>query len=639
MKRLIYILVSGLLLACSGYKIIPDEQLALIFHDAFLSNAYMQHRGMRPDSLNLYEPIFAKYGYTTADVQYTIGNFSKRKSARLSDVVEQAIKLLETEAEHLDREVSILDTIDNVARRTFRRTLYADSLVRVTRLRDTARLRFVFDSIRPGDYTIAFDYLIDSLDENTQLRASVWFERADDRRVNVSPTYLTRRRAAEYRREMKADTSMRRLVLDLYEIRSPKPKRPHMTVRNLRVVYTPDAAEDIPTILAGEFGAGRMQHGDLQWHFDNAVDDRDYDVNSALKAAVTGYKTSLVGLFTESGDEGSGGGDGGDEGGDENPPVIVPGQGYECHFTGSKPSNSFYTFTSANYSNSKGSATVNGTTYTECLKLESSTIIGFTTTEEMTLTLIFNEGSTPNIKIDGVKISATSGSNIITHTLPAGAHKLTKADQNFLFYINLGSTSGLNEIKADHSNGTIYDLLGRPVNEPQPGNIYMYKMNTKTINIQVYHSKNGYPTRDSRFCIFHPTKLARVFLDSFLFSYICFGESALVPPPKYLTQRPKEYREMTLRNLFFLIAFCTSIYSWGESLLSVSHYSIQEGLSQNTVQSIIQDNEGYIWLATWNGLEKFDGYRFKNYKSYPTDSIRLSYNRITHIEKGYGAHI
>ena len=193
MKRLIYILVSGLLLACSGYKIIPDEQLALIFHDAFLSNAYMQHRGMRPDSLNLYEPIFAKYGYTTADVQYTIGNFSKRKSARLSDVVEQAIKLLETEAEHLDREVSILDTIDNVARRTFRRTLYADSLVRVTRLRDTARLRFVFDSIRPGDYTIAFDYLIDSLDENTQLRASVWFERADDRRVNVSPTYLTRR--------------------------------------------------------------------------------------------------------------------------------------------------------------------------------------------------------------------------------------------------------------------------------------------------------------------------------------------------------------------------------------------------------------------------------------------------------------
>ena len=237
--------------------------------------------------------------------------------------------------------------------------------------------------------------------------------------------------------------------------------------------YTPDAAEDIPAILAGPFGAGRMQHGDLQWHFDNTVDDRDYDVNSALKAAVTGYKTSLVGLFTESGDEGSGGGDGGDEGGGENPPVIVPGQGYECHFTGGKPSNSFYTFTSANYSNSRGSATVNGTTYTECLKLESSTIVGFTTTEEMTLTLVFNEGSVPNIKIDGKKISAVSGSNIITYTLPAGEHKLTKADKNDLFYINLTSTSGLNEIKTDRTDGTIYDLLGRPVNKPQPGNIYI----------------------------------------------------------------------------------------------------------------------------------------------------------------------
>ena len=249
MKRLLYILVLAALAACSGYKIIPDDKLALIFHDAFLSNAYMQQQGLRLDSVNLYEPIFAKYGYTTADVQYTIGNFSKRKSARLSDVVERAIKLLEAEAGRLDREVAILDTIDNVARRTFRRTVLSDSLIRVTRLRDTTRLHFEIDDIRPGDYTITFDYLVDSLDENTQLRSSVWFERSDGRRVNVSPTYLTRRRAAEYRREMKADTSMRRLVLDLYETRSPKPKRPHMAVRNLKVVFTPFAAEAVDSLF------------------------------------------------------------------------------------------------------------------------------------------------------------------------------------------------------------------------------------------------------------------------------------------------------------------------------------------------------------------------------------------------------
>lgn len=249
MKRLIYILVSIAVVACSGYKIIPDDKLALIFHDAFLSNAYMQQQGLRLDSVNLYEPIFAKYGYTTADVQYTIGNFSKRKSARLSDVVEQAIKLLETEAGRLDREVAILDTIDNIARRTFRRTLHSDSLIRVTRLSDTTRLHFTFDGIRPGDYLITFDYLIDSLDENTQLRSSVWFEQATGHRINVSPTYLSRRRVSEYRREMKADTAACRLVLNLYEIRNAKIKRPHITIRNLKVVRTPFAAEAVDSLF------------------------------------------------------------------------------------------------------------------------------------------------------------------------------------------------------------------------------------------------------------------------------------------------------------------------------------------------------------------------------------------------------
>ena len=245
--------------------------------------------------------------------------------------------------------------------------------------------------------------------------------------------------------------------------------------------YTPDAAEDIPALLSGQYGAGRMQHGDLQWTFNNAVDDKSYDVNSALKAAVTGYQTSLVGLFTDSGDQGTGGGEGGDgeeeggeEGGGDTP--IIPSDGYDCHFTGMTPSNSFYTFTSCNYSNSKGSATVNGTTYTECLKMEASTQVSFTTAEEMTLTLVFNDGSSPNIKIDGVKVSATSGS-IITQTLPAGTHTLTKADQNFLFYITLTSTtsSGIDEVKADLRNDAIYDLQGRRVTHMQPGNIYITK--------------------------------------------------------------------------------------------------------------------------------------------------------------------
>ena len=90
MKRIFRISLCAFLLlagaACTRHKIIPDEKLAQIFHDAFLTNAYIGDVRVNIDSLNIYEPIFARYGYTTRDVYYTIGNFSKRKSARLGDV-------------------------------------------------------------------------------------------------------------------------------------------------------------------------------------------------------------------------------------------------------------------------------------------------------------------------------------------------------------------------------------------------------------------------------------------------------------------------------------------------------------------------------------------------------------------------
>ena len=96
---------------------------------------------------------------------------------------------------------------------------------------------------------------------------------------------------------------------------------------------------------------------------------------------------------------------------------------------------------------------------------------------------------------------------------------------------------------------------------------------------------------------------------------------------------------MTLRNLFFLIAFCTSIYSWGKvcSVSTITPYKKDYlKIPYRVLYKITKDTFGWRHGTGW---EKFDGYRFKNYKSYPTDSIRLSYNRITHIEKGYGAHI
>lgn len=68
-----------------------------------------------------------------------------------------------------------------------------------------------------------------------------------------------------------------------------------------------------------------------------------------------------------------------------------------------------------------------------------------------------------------------------------------------------------------------------------------------------------------------------------------------------------------------------------------TQYTSENGLSQKTVQSIIQDHKGLMWFATWDGLYKFDGYTFKNYKAHPGDSISLSNNRMDNIkEDPYG---
>ncbi len=249
MKRFSAIIFAVLIFlagSCARHTIISDDELAQIFHDAFLANAYIEDRSfgeqrMRFDSLNIYEPIFARYGYTTSDVQYTIGNFSKRKSARLGDVVERAIVMLERESKLYEHEVAILDTIDQVALRTFTRPIFTDSLIRLSRLRDTSKLRLCFD-VRAGEYLIQFRYKIDSLDRNKKgLRTRAWFENRDGKQILPYNYTMRPNRDLQFSRRMKADTSHRKLCLDIV-LFNDKPQRPSVTIRDLEIQYIPQAA-------------------------------------------------------------------------------------------------------------------------------------------------------------------------------------------------------------------------------------------------------------------------------------------------------------------------------------------------------------------------------------------------------------
>lgn len=61
--------------------------------------------------------------------------------------------------------------------------------------------------------------------------------------------------------------------------------------------YSPDAATDVPAIVKGQYGAGRMQHGDFKWTFNNSVQDENYGVIAELKSALQSYTSTLVGFF------------------------------------------------------------------------------------------------------------------------------------------------------------------------------------------------------------------------------------------------------------------------------------------------------------------------------------------------------
>ena len=61
--------------------------------------------------------------------------------------------------------------------------------------------------------------------------------------------------------------------------------------------YTPIPAAEVPAVVTGYYGAGRLNKGDFRWTFDNAVEDANYGVISALKTALGNYTSKLVKIF------------------------------------------------------------------------------------------------------------------------------------------------------------------------------------------------------------------------------------------------------------------------------------------------------------------------------------------------------
>lgn len=111
----------------------------------------------------------------------------------------------------------------------------------------------------------------------------------------------------------------------------------------------------------------------------------------------------------------------------------------------------FFTI-NGSYSNSKGTATVNGETYTDCLKMESGTSITFTCNEGASLFLAFaSSQSSKKVLIDGEEYTTDSKGTVTVPNLSAGSHTIKKKDSIFLFYVSVSNGGAT-------STGTTYSL-------------------------------------------------------------------------------------------------------------------------------------------------------------------------------------
>jgi len=81
--------------------------------------------------------------------------------------------------------------------------------------------------------------------------------------------------------------------------------------------------------------------------------------------------------------------------------------------------------------------------------------------------------------------------------------------------------------------------------------------------------------------------------------------------------------------LFFLV--CYPSHAQLVKRFSFTHYGLSAGLASNEVTNAYQDETGYIWIGTNNGLQRFDGSRYKTFRARKDDSTSIPNNVIIQI--------
>ena len=92
---------------------------------------------------------------------------------------------------------------------------------------------------------------------------------------------------------------------------------------------------------------------------------------------------------------------------------------------------------------------------------------------------------------------------------------------------------------------------------------------------------------------------------------------------------PEQMKKMSLCVVWMLVVLCTA----SAQSYMFKHLEVKDGLSNNQVNAIYKDSDGYMWFATASGLNRYDGYDIRVYRSEPGDSTSLPDNFISSIQE------
>ena len=96
-----------------------------------------------------------------------------------------------------------------------------------------------------------------------------------------------------------------------------------------------------------------------------------------------------------------------------------------------------------------------------------------------------------------------------------------------------------------------------------------------------------------------------------------------------------------MKNRLFLICCLLFVHILACSAQNISfrHLTTDDGLSHNSIISIYQDERGFMWFGTRNGVSLYNGKNFKIYQKEKDNPNSILYNDIYHITGDQNGHV